>query len=78
MSQDIRMCVALLFYTSCYRQECLKLEEEDAPLKLCSGKFEAGMRKQLHAMHDLIVRVHRGFDCKIPLSLSVLETHKEN
>lgn len=29
-------------------------------------------------MHDLIVRVHGGFDCKIPLSLSVLETLKEN
>lgn len=40
MSQDTRMYAALLFYTPCYGEECLKLEEEGAPLKSQIGKFK--------------------------------------
>ena len=57
-SQDTRMCAALLFYAPHYSQECLKLEEEHAPLKLQSGKTKADMRKQLHAMHDMTIKLH--------------------
>lgn len=64
MSQDIRKCAALLFYTPCYSQESLKLEEENAPLKLQSGKFEADMRRQLHAMYYLIAESTEGLIVK--------------
>lgn len=64
------MCAAPLFYTTCYSEECLKLEEEDARLQLQRGKFKVDMRKQLHAMHDLTI--------KTPLRVSVQQIHKEN